>query len=103
MITTSLPINPTNQRPFQKGNAARLLEASEGAGYVSNEWATFVQWKSVGRSVRKGERGTKVLLPQVIKSDEGESTSTGKIIRSYTVFNIEQTEPIENAAEVKSI
>jgi DNA polymerase II large subunit len=55
--------------------------------------AGFLEWKKQGRSVRKGEAGSIVLVPLVIKNDkEGEDK-----IRFKTdyVFDISQTEEVK--------
>jgi antirestriction protein ArdC len=94
MNTTTLPTNPTTGRDFTRGNAVRLLEAADAAGYTSGQWATFVQWKNAGRMVRKGQHGTKCSLPKVEKDVDGNEIATGVIIRSFTVFALEQTEEV---------
>ena len=92
MTTTTFPFNPTTGRDFTRGNAVRLLEAADDNGFTSGQWATFVQWKAAGRVVRKGQHGTKCLLPKVEKNDDGVETVTGKIVRGFTVFAFEPTE-----------
>jgi antirestriction protein ArdC len=95
MTTTfTLPTNPTTGREFTRGNAARLMEAAEENGYTSGQWATFVQWKNAGRVVVKGQHGTKCLLPKIEKNEDGTEAATGKIVRGFTVFALEQTEPL---------
>lgn len=56
---TAAFINPVTGKPFA---GAKNLAALAAAG-MGSEWATFSQWKSVGRIVRKGERGTKLRGP----------------------------------------
>lgn len=83
--------NPTTGKDFTRGNADRLAAAMDENGWTSGQFATFVQWKNAGRIVRKGEHGTKCLLPKIEKVD-GEEIATGQIVRGFTVFAIEQTE-----------
>lgn len=99
MDTITIHINPTTGRPFTRGNAARLDETQTESGYDSHEWATYRQWIEVGRQVRKGEHGTKLLLPKIERTDDGRDVTTGRIVRSFTVFNIEQTDAIINERE----
>jgi antirestriction protein ArdC len=92
---TDVPLNPTTGRVFTKGNATRLLEASDAMSYQSPLWATFKQWKSINRTVKKGEHGTRCLLPVITRTEDGEEIAQGKIRRSFTVFNLEQTEELQ--------
>lgn len=57
---------------------------------------TFQAWKALGRYVRKGEHGVKVLtwIPIKEKTVDGEPETVGKRPRTTTVFHISQTEPI---------
>lgn len=86
--------NPTTGKDFTRGNAVRLAEAMDENNWSSGQFATFVQWKAAGRIVRKGEHGTKCLLPKIEKNDDGTETATGRIVRGFTVFALEQTEVI---------
>lgn len=92
--TVQWPHNPITGRDFLKGNASRLIEMMQERQFTSGQFATFVQWKNAGRIVRKGERGTPCLLPTVTKREDGSETVTGKPRRGFTVFAIEQTEPM---------
>ena len=92
--TMAWPHNPITGRDFLKGNASRLIEMMNEHGWSAGQFATFVQWKNAGRIVRKGERGTSCLLPTIAKREDGSETVSGKPRRGFTVFAIEQTEPM---------
>ena len=92
--TIAWPHNPITERAFHKGNASRLVEAMTENGWTAGEFATFVQWRNAGRVVRRGEQGTRCLLPTITKNDDGTERVSGKIRRGFTVFAVEQTEPI---------
>lgn len=52
--------------------------------------AGFHAWRKLGRSVRKGEKGIKILAPRIGKDDDGE-----KVVRGFmtvTVFDVAQTD-----------
>jgi len=69
------------------------------AGYGSPYWLTFKQAKDKGGSVRKGEKGFPCIFWSFAKKenkDTGETKEYG-FLKSYTVFNVEQTEGIEYA------
>jgi len=68
------------------------------SGYASPIWLTFNQAKQLGGSVRKGEKGTPVLLwkrseKARIDAETGEETR-GFYATTFTVFNLEQTEGV---------
>jgi antirestriction protein ArdC len=63
---------------------------------------TFEAWKALGRVVRRGEHGVKVVTMIETKSREiDQDTGEPKLIRrpwTTTVFHISQTEPIKGGA-----
>jgi len=64
---------------------------------------TFDAWKALGRYVRKGEHGVKVVTFIETKSKEiDQDTGEPKMIRrpwTTTVFHISQTEPMKGGAQ----
>ena len=87
--------NISTNQTYQNTNLEALEEAALKCNYDSRIWGTFVQWKSVGRTVKKGEKGTEII--RVIERDilnvDGEKVER-KIVRRYTIFNLEQTKEI---------
>lgn len=75
---------------YTKSNQAQLLNIKAQAGYQSDEWLTFLQAKEKGLSIKKGSKG--VRLMRVFATDEGELGKEKKAVKSFVVFNIEQTE-----------
>lgn len=70
-------------------------------GYEDNRWITYRQARKLGGYVRKGERGTTVILWKPITKkgtadpETGEETRDGFLLaRTYTVFNVEQTSEV---------
>lgn len=62
---------------------------------------TYNAWRALGRQVRKGESGVKVVtfVNAKGKEDNGEGETAGyKFARGVTVFHISQTDPIEPKA-----
>ena len=95
------PRSLVSNKPYRGINVWLLALTAQDEGYTSPYWLTFKQAKTLGGSVRKGERGTKVVLwkPMPKKDAEGKPVvgPTGKpesfmLIRQYTVFNLDQTE-----------
>lgn len=58
---------------------------------------SYRRWQSLGRQVRKGERGIRILAPRPVKYED-EKGEEQQFVRFTTVavFAYEQTEPIEN-------
>lgn len=77
----------------QKTNNQILADAKAEKGYQSNEWNTWAQWKAQGRTVRHGEKGTRIYVyskdPELNEHYEIQKSFVGK---SFSVFNLEQTE-----------
>jgi antirestriction protein ArdC len=62
-------------------------DATQVAGYKS--------WQKLGRQVRKGERGIKILAPCVVKErdDQGDETGSRRVFfKTVSVFDISQTD-----------
>ncbi len=53
--------------------------------------AGFQEWKKQGRMVRKGEKGSLILVPMVVNKDTKEQKT---IFKSDYVFDISQTEEV---------
>ena len=98
------PANVVSRRLYSGVNPILLDLVSMVRGYTSKWWGTFGQWQSLGAQVKKrpddikpGQWGTSVVLWKQIKkttaTDDGEeSTKTFPLMRSYTVFNLEQVQ-----------
>jgi hypothetical protein len=63
---------------------------------------TFQAWKALGRVVRRGEHGVKIMTFIESKSREiDQDTGDAKLVRrpwTTTVFHISQTDPLEGGA-----
>ncbi len=72
-------------------------------GFTSPYWLTFKQARSLGGSVRKGERATPVVfwkwIERASEDPETGETETQKIplVRYFSVFNVEQCDGISHA------
>jgi len=86
-----MPRNYATGRAYRGVNVLLLW----AAGYPDQRWLTYNQAQAAGGQVRKGEKGTQVILfkPFAIREagkPEGENERTIPLIRSFTVFNIAQ-------------
>lgn len=80
-------------------NVLLILAQRPGASLV----AGFRQWQAKGRQVRKGERAIKIRgfsAKKVTETDEETGDETERLLRRFpilSVFDIDQTDPIEGA------
>ena len=85
----SLPFNGHSGRNYNGINLL-LLWASD---YPSNAWYTFKQAKELGGMVKKGEKATKIVYWQMLKStDSNGHEQIIPMLKSYYVFNYIQCE-----------
>lgn len=90
------PKNALTGAEYKGGNVVRLLTVAVERGYSAGDWAGFHQWRELGRTVRKGEKGTSGLTVIDLKNDEGK---TKRGARGFTVFHYDQTDPLPKGGE----
>ena len=91
MPKTGAPVNASTGRAYSGINALVLWDEAIQKGYSSAGWLTFNQAKKAGGSVRKGQKGTQVLLwKPVEKRDENGERADYLLARTFTVFNTDQ-------------
>lgn len=98
-----LPHNPVGQYSYHGINILCLWASQQDKNYLTAEWATFNQWKSVGAKVRKGEKGTLTVFFKSINIDSDLEDDTEKphrhfIAKAAYVFNIAQVDGYEPPA-----
>jgi len=99
----SRPTNIGSERRYRGVNVIALWIAAQAAGCASGAWGTYRQWLAVGAQVRKGERGTTVVLWKQMTSasdddDEDGDEDPGRpriFARAFTVFNVAQVDGYE--------
>ena len=69
-------------------------------GFDTNLWASFKQWQELGATVRKGEKGTRIVFYSPIKKEKisasGETvTENYSCLKTYYVFNASQCDGVE--------
>ncbi len=94
------PENVASTKRYRGVNVLALWIAAQAYGYASGIWGTYRQWQAVGAQVRKGERGTTVVLwKQASRADDdhddGEHSHTRVFARAFTVFNVAQVDGFE--------
>jgi antirestriction protein ArdC len=58
-----IPANAATGREYSGVNVLVLWLQADRCEFASSKWATFKQWKSLDAHVRKGEKGTSILVP----------------------------------------
>jgi antirestriction protein ArdC len=91
--------NFVTKTPYSGKNVGALEEAAMMFGFSSEYWMTFKQAMELGLSV-KGQSGTqivRIVLKKVRDRDTGEVKKI-RVPKRYTVFNLDQTSPVEEVA-----
>ena len=107
-----MPENFSTGARYQGGNALQLMVKRTHRAWNDHRWGTYNQIKEAGGQVRKGERGTTILVYKPpMRADGTEATpgertedtrknpdaerTTRPMWKRYTVFNVEQAEGLE--------
>ena len=87
-----MPRNPGSKHIYSGLNALVLRDAQTSKGYNDPRWLTFNQAKALGGSVRKGEKGTFIMVPMAIKIEDEKTgkETTRRFFKEKAVFNVEQ-------------
>jgi len=98
------PRSLASGKAYRGINVFLLTLQSMANGYTSPYWLTFKQAKERGGTVRKGERGTQIILWKPVKrtvkdAETGEDVNGDYLLlRYFTVFNVEQIDGIDYPA-----
>jgi antirestriction protein ArdC len=100
------PYNFKSKKSYRGFNILNLSVLAGVNGYTHNAWLTFKQAKSMGYSIKKGEKSSyvvyynRVAKKEITEKDgvEEEETKYFSILKCFPVFNIEQT-----TAEIEAI
>ena len=101
---SGLPTNVVSKRRYSGINVLLLEAASMRHGFESKFWATYRQWSELGGQVKRrpadikpGQWGTNIVFFKPVKktkiNDAGEEHEDRFfMMKSYTVFNVDQVE-----------
>jgi hypothetical protein len=90
---------------YSVGNQLLIAMQAPGASFV----AGFHAWHELGRTVRKGERGIRILAPVPIKdrdtaekptSETSDEARVRTLFKSVAVFDVDQTQPLDGQEPV---
>ena len=94
MTWNAAPTNYISRKPY-RGINVWLLHSE----YSSPLWLTYRQAMQIGGHVRRGEHGTSIIywkwMEEEIDVDGTVKTTSYPLLRSYTVFNVEQCEGVQ--------
>jgi antirestriction protein ArdC len=106
--TIGMPHNSITKNVYRGGNLITLWFTGSEHGWASNEWATFKQWQQIGATVRKGERGTRLVYWGTLTTDtdttettNGEQADTPakaksrQFAKTFVVFNAAQVDGLD--------
>ena len=98
------PTSLSTNKPYRGINHLMLWFTAEDRGYSSPYWGTYRQITELNGQVRKGEKGTSVVLWTQVTDrraeENGEEDATRWIVKGFTVFNSEQADWQEGEAPV---
>jgi antirestriction protein ArdC len=96
-----LPENAATGRAYAGVNILTLWAAAATKGYPLPRWLTFRQARGLGGHVRKGERGTAIVLLKRVTvpdakagADKEDGTREVAFLRAFTVFNVAQVDDL---------
>jgi antirestriction protein ArdC len=92
--------NLSSRRPYRGINQLLTQLTQQLRGYSSPFWVTYRGAERAGGHVRRGERGTLVVLWKRLVVEDEESEEKKRIwwARAYTVFNLDQVDGVEPPA-----
>jgi antirestriction protein ArdC len=93
-------------RDYNGINALLLAFKAEACGYDVPVWATLKQWGAYKGRVRKGEKGTRVVLwRKITKKDEkgNETDDSFMMMKTFNVFNIAQVDGVESCPGTRRV
>lgn len=88
----NIPTSLSTGKEYSGVNWILLSIIAELEEYKTNLWGTFLQFKSMGGSVNKGEKATQIIYwKKIEKIDNNGDEKSFMVMRQFHVFNIEQT------------
>ena len=90
------PTNVMSQSRYRGINPLVLELSATKQGFQSKWWGTFAQWKSLGAWIKKGSKATQIIFCKPVKQIETrlhgkDREVTYHLLRTFAVFNVEQT------------
>ncbi|MEB8265684.1 ArdC family protein [Klebsiella grimontii] len=98
---SGLPSNYATGAAYSGMNIMLLWSSASEQGFKDSRWMTYKQAKAEGGLVRKGEHGTTAIFYTTLEkeNDDGE-TNYIPMLKTFTVFNVEQIDGLPLSDEV---
>ncbi|MCT4702099.1 zincin-like metallopeptidase domain-containing protein [Enterobacteriaceae bacterium H20N1] len=98
---SGLPSNYATGAAYSGMNIMLLWCSASKQGFSDSRWMTYKQAKAEGAQVRKGEHGTTAIFYTTLEkeNDDGE-TDYIPMLKTFTVFNVEQIDGLPLSYEV---
>lgn len=102
-VEAGVPRSLSSRRPYRGINPFLLAARAVASSFRSPWWGTYRQIAALDGQVRRGERGTLVVLWKPVDrttpadSDDDRERSGYLLLRHYTVFNAEQADGLPPA------
>jgi antirestriction protein ArdC len=97
---SGLPANFTTNTAYSGINIMLLWCSAAKQGFQDTRWMTYKQAQEKGAQVRKGEHGTTAIYYKTLeKEDENGEIEKIPMLKSFTVFNVEQIDGLTLDAE----
>lgn len=94
-----LPMNLKTKSTYSGINILLLWSETVEQGFSSPYWLTYKQAQELGGQVMKGQKGTQIIYYKLWeKEDEDGEKETIPMLKTFTVFNLDQIEGIEKPA-----
>ena len=96
-----LPTNAVSRNRYSGVNPILLEISRMRQGFQSKWWATYRQIQQLGAHVKRGEKGTQITFFKSITVNDQKTTGeerekTIPLLRTYYVFNVEQTNGLDH-------
>lgn len=100
---SGLPSNYATGTAYSGMNIMLLWCSASKQGFGDSRWMTYKQAQAIGGQVRKGEHGTTAIFYTTLEkeSEEGEIDHI-PMLKTFTVFNVEQIDGLPLTAEAVS-
>ncbi len=100
-----MPQNAATGRSYHGVNVPILWGAAAAGGYATHAWLTYKQAAAMKGQVRRGEKGTTVVLTKrlTVKDNDTDEEKTIFMLRSFSVFNVAQIDGLPEPAPIEEL